>query len=449
MEECVLRVASAYAGREEDLARLVSSLRAAGARSALPERGDEKKEQEEEETVRAAVEAAARDVAEATREAARAGHRAEETERVHSLVQRFLKLQERGRGEGGGGGEEEEEKEKEALMRDVEQEATRLQHVKAFRMIREKLASEKSGKQANTAANSDTAASGQENFLGVRVADALEKLRLRLEADTELNGVLCQDLMVVDSVAECVSLVSGDVFKNDRERMQVIEGMFLLLVSRFNREMEIPLYAALHYNCLTLLQSLAKQQIDLSSMLGFEAERVLAASVKRASSEIEGHVSEALAETNKEGLDRVIDRCGRRCSHGLGLVRRAWSGALKDPILRECVKQVAGVALEGLSLIALGVARAEERDRVGAALLMAGSRIAESAHAEQGELQRRQALGVAWSRLRKTAELLQGAMPKVQSLTSCFSEEETRKLVSACVVEGSEKKKILAAIATK
>jgi hypothetical protein len=332
-----------------------------------------------------------------------------------------------------------------ALAARVAAESPALEKSKAFRMVREKVLA----KTESTDAHSSSL------LLSSKVAATLQELQEDFQKDQELNGVVSLfGLVVVGTVDKCASITKSEESLSVTEKVQVLEGVFLLLTNRFSREADIPLYTALHYNSLVLLERLALKfgPQALGNVLGEEAEGRLASGIGRIETELESHMTEMrlqLGVSEKE-LGRRQTQCVKRCAHILNLARRAWTGVLDPDELVRIVMRLGGSVLEWLvsNVIELGDLGVAESAALATSCSESMQLIAASAglSREAGETERRAALGTSWSRARKTSEMLGGVKLSdwtSNSLISCFSPQEATALLSAVYQDNAARKKLI------
>lgn len=339
-----------------------------------------------------------------------------------------------------------------ALMERVLAEAPVLEKNKAFRMVREKVL-KRAERETGTTEAAAAAAAASPAAVSPGALTLLSRLRDLLNADQTLNGVAHGDLLVVGAVAECASAVTRNVSAplGELERIQIIEGMWLLLSHRFGREADIPLYAALHHNSLLLLAR-SVGDAHLVGVLGDEAQRVLSASALRAAGEAEVHAAELVAGAvgvASSDLARRQLACAKRCAHVMTAARRGWSaGGLAAEALERATAGAAAAALEGLaaSVRAWGGGHSDT-ERAGLAqsldeavgVVLAAAGLEKDKEAGPGKAGLRAVLGRSWSRLRKTRELLGGAAPRLEMLTCCFARDELLLLLPAACADGPAK----------
>jgi hypothetical protein len=314
----------------------------------------------------------------------------------------------------------------EELAQRVAAEAPLLEKSKAFRMVREKVQA-----TATPVVVAASVAGNAQWAVSQRVATALTEMREQLEKPEALEPQQLDGLPVVPAAAHCAALLA----KLDKtERVQVQCGARVLLARRFAREPEIPLFAALHHNSLAALGP------ELSSA----ARAQLRGCAERVRGELRGHLEEAEPELERKdaGWKRAAaaqTRAMRRCAHGLGLLRRAWSEALPEERLAAELARLVDWLLEWLvqRVLRAGDLSATESEALGTSLAECLSLLATALGLppDASDTQRR-AAAPAWPRARRAAELLAGTPlaslePRLASLRASFAPHELRLLLEA------------------
>ena len=414
MDSVASQLATRFAGRESELARAVSELRmrGAGELSLLPASSEE----DDIKTVQAALDRVQQRVARARREAEAARAREETSSRVAELVALFLS------------GENEAE-----LARRVAVGEAQLEGVRAFRMVREKVrAAKKKEEKENDG--------GEKRVVGVAtavvVASSLGKMRESLTL--ERTVVWQRGTAVLEAAAEAAK-EAAERAENGTERRMVAEGAALVLAERFGREPQIPLYAALHYNSVMALAESARKGEEWGKELEKEAEKRLEAGTERVREEMKRHMAEAEEEGAREEDQGVrLVRAVKRCAHGLGMVRKAWSNVLEPETLQRVLcGDLADWVLEAVTQRLMKQkknARIEGLAKSGGQCLELMLPVLGLSKEASSETERRSVGGVAWSRARKMVELLEGVDladlgANLNKLTSCFSKDELRTIV--------------------
>ena len=433
MDGVASELATRFAGRESELARAVSELRmrGAGELSLLP--SSSSSSDNDVKTVQAALERVQQRVARARREAEAARAREETSSRVAELVALFL------------GGENEAE-----LARRVAAGEAQLEGVKAFRMVREKVRA----KEAAARKKEETEKGGGEKRVAATaavVASSLAKMRESLAL--ERTVVRQSGAAVLEAVAE-VAQAAAERAKDETERRMVAEGAALVLAERFGREPQIPLYAALHYNSvMALAEGARKGEEEWRKGLEREAEKRLEAGTERVREEMKRHMAEVDEEGAREEDEGVrLVRAVKRCAHGLGMVRKAWSNVLEPETLHRvlCGDLVEWV----LEAMTQRLMRSTTAKRKGDGLAKSGEQCLElmlpvlGLRKEASETERRSVGGIAWSRARKMVELLEGVeladlASNLNKLTSCFSKDELKTVVVNLYADGANRAALL------
>ncbi len=335
---------------------------------------------------------------------------------------------------------------RDVLAERVAADASLLEKNKAFRMVREKVA-------ASTPRVAEAPAAAVVVATPPRVTETLVRLREHLAADANLDAVQHDGLAVVACVSECARMVAD---MEDKQKSQVLQGVFLLLANRFGKEREIPLYSALFFNSLLLLERLDG---GVSGDLFDEAAREeLQKCLERVKQELRGHLDDASAfKADADEAESARRRAAaqtrgvKRCAHVVGLVRKAWSGVLQQETLRQCMGELANVVLERLiaNVIELKDVSAMESEALASSMTESMDLLLPvlGLGRDSSETERRAAAS-SWPHARKLQELLAGSPlagleSNVKALTSCFSTGQLRLLIEAIYEDNATRASVI------